>query len=198
VAAPLSAKMSVRLRRAAAALLLAFGAVAFLQAAYIPAKAMLAQQLIALAWSGRDGGRAGARPWPWADTHPVARLRQSRLGIEQYVLAGASGRTLAFGPAHVSASARPGGGGNTVIIGHRDTHFAWLRDLAVGDTLSLDPARGEPRSYRVDDLRVIHASDTAVVDPLAGDRLRLLTCYPFDQLRPGTPWRYLVTASPMP
>lgn len=166
-------------------------------AAWLPLKALLAQQLLERAWAAQRAGDSAARPWPWADTFPLARLRQPALGVDQIVLQGASGRTLAFGPGHVSVSMAPGRAGNVVIAGHRDTHFRWLRHLRPGDPLVLEARDGSQRRYRVAVTRVQHESATALVDPLAADRLQLVTCYPFDALDPGTPLRYVVTARPV-
>ena len=44
------------------------------QSAYIPAKAWLAQDLMQRAWQRARHGNELAKPWPWADTFPVARL----------------------------------------------------------------------------------------------------------------------------
>jgi hypothetical protein len=43
------------------------------------------------------------KPWPWADTHPFAELIIK--DKSWYVLAGASGRKLAFAPSHLSSTA---------------------------------------------------------------------------------------------
>ena len=58
------------------------------------------------------------------------------------VLAGGSGRTLAFGPGHLSASAMPGQVGNMIIAGHRDTHFQFLQKVEVGELLE-DAGHGQ-------------------------------------------------------
>lgn len=167
-----------------------------LHGAYIPAKAWLAQVLLDAAWERRLAGAADSRPWPWADTMALARLRQPRLGIDQIVLEGASGRVLAFGPGHVFGTARPGEGGNVVISGHRDTHFRWLAQLQHGDALLLQTRDGRHLRYRVMQASVHHESDVGLLDRFEGDQLRLLTCYPFDALAAGTPQRYVVTAQP--
>lgn len=180
----------------AAALLVGTGSL--LASVYIPAKAWLAQVLLEAAWDRHQAGRPDIRPWPWADTGPVARLRQPRLGIDQIVLAGASGRVLAFGPGHVTSSAAPGSGGNIVISAHRDTHFRWLAAIRRGDVLLLESADRRVRRYRVASAEVRHESETELLNPLAGDRLRLITCYPFDGVAPGTPQRFVVTALPAP
>ena len=69
------------------------------ESAYIEAKAWLAQDLLEDAWAKTLGGAQQVKPWSWADTWPVARLQAPDLNIDRIVLAGASGRTLAFGPA---------------------------------------------------------------------------------------------------
>lgn len=178
-------------------LLAAVGLVLLVNAAYIPAKAALAQWLLQRSWAALEtDGEAGV-PWPGADLAPVARLRQPRLGVDQLVLDDASGRTLAFGPGRVAGSVRPGAQGNLVLSGHRDTHFHWLRHLAPGDELLLEAGDGRVLRYRVTDGRVVGADRVDLLDPFGFDGLRLLTCYPFDAVVPGTPLRYLVSARPV-
>ena len=50
---------------------------------WIQAKAELAQVLLERAWEKTLAGEARARPWPWADTWPVARLRIPSSGVDQ-------------------------------------------------------------------------------------------------------------------
>lgn len=184
--------------RIAAAVLIAVGMAAIVHGTWIPVKAWVAQQLIEHAWR-----TPGARPWPWADTEPVARLAFVRQQRSLIVLAGDSGAVLAFGPGLHRASARPAAGGNAVISGHRDTHFAVLREVRVGDPIVVEP--GGPGQdahgvrYGVVATRVVDSRDpTAVAAVLADrddDRLSLVTCWPFDGVAPGTPWRYVVVAA---
>ncbi|MBO9664401.1 class GN sortase [Dokdonella sp.] len=162
-------------------------------AGYLHAKAQLAQVLLERAWHRAQQQGTAPRPWPWADTAPVARLRAARLGIDRIVLDGDSGRTLAFGPGWAPASARPGTHGVVMISAHRDTHFGFLRDLRQGDRLALDGVRGS-RRYRVSDLRVVDSRDGLAALPAGGDGLVLVTCYPFDAIVPGGPLRYVVSA----
>jgi sortase A len=110
------------------------------------------------------------------------------------VLSGASGRNLAFGPAHLAGTAPPGAEGNCVLAGHRDTHFAFLEDLAVGDDLWLETPDGAVRRYRVRDAAVVHESDSSPLEPTAEPVLTLVTCFPFDAALPGGPLRYVVRA----
>jgi sortase A len=162
-------------------------------AAWIHAKATLAQHLIASAWEGtkKDGAR---RPWPWADTRPVARLRVPSRGISLYVLAGTSGRSLAFGPGHVDGTALPGSAGNSVIVAHRDTHFAFLRNLREDEEITVEDTRGRLTRYRVREVAVVDKSQTRLLDPADSPQLTLITCWPFDAVQPGTAQRYVVIA----
>ncbi|WP_374604092.1 class GN sortase [Arenimonas sp.] len=167
-----------------------------LQAAWLPAKAALAQGLLETTWrqSLADGGTH--RPWPWADTHAVAKLAAPRLGISQIVLAGDSGRSLAFGPGWAESSATPGAAGTVVISGHRDTHFRWLQDLRQGDVLELQ-GRAGPRLYEVIGTRVADSRKERIAASKL-DQLLLVTCWPFDATAPRGPLRYLVTLRPLP
>jgi sortase A len=174
-------------------LLFGLGAWQMASAGWIHAKALLAQHLISSAWvQARDGGVA-RRPWPWADMRPVARLALAARGVELVVLDSASPRALAFGPAHVGGTALPGTWGNTVIVAHRDTHFAFLRHVAVGDEIDLEAPGGVRASYRVAEISVVDQRDSRVMEPDAA-QLTLITCYPFDAVMPGTPLRYVVIA----
>lgn len=180
----------------ALAIAVALLGLAFLgQGMWIPCKALLAQHLLRGAWHRAQAGEAAPLPWTWADTWPVARLEFPRLGEHSIVLAGASGSTLAFGPGHLAGSARPGDRGNTVIAGHRDTHFAFLQDLVPGDELVLTAPEGGRRSYFVDSLQVVDQLDTRALEPTDEPVLTLVTCYPFGAVVPGGPLRYVVRAS---
>jgi sortase A len=182
---------------AAFAILLALGAWQVAAAGWIHAKASLAQHLIASAWmQARDGGPA-RRPWPWADMRPIARLTVPSRGIELYVLDDASPRALAFGPAHVSGTASPGMPGNAVIVAHRDTHFAFLRELAAGEEIDVETAKGAATRYLVREVTIVDRNETRVMDAADSPQLTLITCFPFDAVRPGTALRYVVVADRM-
>ena len=170
------------------------GASQVASAAWIHAKALLAQHLIASAWTqARDDG-ALRRPWPWADMRPIARLQVRSRGIDLYILDVASARSLAFGPAHVSGTAAPGSAGNAVIVAHRDTHFAFLRDLAPEDEITVELARGGTTRYRVREVTIADKDESRVLDPADSPQLTLITCFPFDAVQPGTRMRYVVIA----
>jgi sortase A len=171
------------------------GAACLWQAAWIHVKAQLAQVLIAHAWQRHEHGDAMARPWPWADTTPVARLVVTGAGDQvYYVLEGSSGRNLAFGPTHDPASVLPGEPGNSVISGHRDTSFRFLESLGAGDRLRVD-RNGTSTWFTVTDARVVDSRVKRIALGSAVPRLTLVTCYPFAAVLPGGPLRWVVTAT---
>ena len=166
--------------------------------AWMPAKARLAQVLLDHAWHETLHSGDSAKPWPWADTWPVARLTAPSHKTSMIVLAGANGAALAFGPGHLTTSAPPGVSDNSVIAGHRDTHFAFLKALKPGDALQLQAPDGVVHRYKVIDARVVHETDTRVLQPSQSAMLTLITCYPFDAVVPGGPLRYVVRARGIP
>ena len=163
-------------------------------ASYIHAKAILAQVLLETAWDKTVHGQQEVKPWPWADTWPISRLDVPGLGIDRIVLAGASGSSLAFGPGHLFGSALPGQQGNTVIAGHRDTHFRFLKDIQRGELIQLQSLTGKTIKYKVSETIIVHKKQAEYLANTSINTLTLITCYPFDAIRPGGPLRYLVIA----
>jgi sortase A len=161
---------------------------------WIHVKAHVAQHLLQRAWARTLAGERDVKPWPWADTWPVARLEAPAHGVDLIVLAGVSGRTLAFGPGHAAGSATPGAAGTAIVSGHRDTHFAFLARVRPGDTLIMEVPGRTPVEFRVSETRVVDARTAVVLSDDAVGALVLLTCYPFDAITAGGPLRYVVTA----
>lgn len=186
--------VSRKLSRLLVACLLCLGFWQFGQGAYIPAKAWLAQELMQRAWTRTGTGEVRATPWPWADTWPVARITARSGEIDLIVLAGASGRTLAFGPGHMGASAMPGETGNAVIAGHRDTHFQFLKYVQPGELLRVESTKGVQHLYKVVGIDIVDSRKGSLLLDTETAILSLVTCYPFNAREPGGPLRYVVTA----
>ena len=169
------------------------GVLLFGDGAYIHAKAWLAQVLLERAFDRSIASGRPVKPWSWADTWPVARIEVKRIGASAIVLAGTSGQALAFGPGHLDRTADAGERGVAVYAAHRDTHFRFLRDVAIGDVIEITRADGEHFRYRADASRVVRF-DASGIDPAAQDHeLVLTTCWPFDAVTPG-PERYILHA----
>ncbi len=181
--------------RALALLLVAAGSAHLGVGWYLPAKAAAAQALLELAWQRSRTSGTPTRPWPWARHWPVARLRAPALGVDEIVLAGAEGASLAFGPGHLDGTPLPGEPGNAVLAGHRDTSFSFLARLRPGDALLVETPRGGSHRFRVADARIVRAGDRAPFVAATRPTLTLVTCYPFDAVWPGTPLRYVVRAA---
>jgi sortase A len=170
------------------------GAVLFGQGLYIHAKAMLAQVLLQRAFAESLATGRTVKPWPWADTWPEARITVKRIGVSAIVLAGSSGQALAFGPGHVERTADAGERGVAVYAAHRDTHFRFLKDVAVGDEIEIARRDGKTFRYRADGASVVRF-DQPGIDPFtSGRELVLSTCWPFDAIAHG-PMRYVLHAT---
>jgi len=161
---------------------------------YIHAKALLAQVLLERAFTESIATHQPVKPWSWADTWPVARIEVKRLNASAIVLAGSSGQALAFWPGHVELTPDAGERGIAVYSAHRDTHFRFLRDVAIGDEIDVTRSDGTTFRYRADATAVVRYNQSGI-DPLGeGYQLVLTTCWPFDALTPG-PERYILHAT---
>ena len=178
--------------------LVSLGAALLLGGFWMPVKAELAQQLLNRAWAATKYDGRVARPWPWADTWPVAKLTLPTSDRPLTVLAGASGRNLAFGPALMDGTALPGTAGLAVIAGHRDTHFRELGLLAIGDRFEIELPDGASYAYEVAEIDVIDAERTMLRLDADESVVALVTCYPFEAVVPGGSLRYVVMAHLVP
>ena len=188
---------ATRLRRIGMSLavvaLMTCGAVLVGQAIWIHAKAVVAQVLLERAFAATLASGHDVKPWSWADTWPVARVSVPRLHRSAIVLAGASGQALAFGPGHVERTPDAGEPGTAIYSGHRDTHFAFLGEVATGDEIEVTRRDGGHFRFRVTGTSVVRW-DASGIDPDAdGRRLALVTCWPLDGKFSG-PLRYVVHA----
>lgn len=170
--------------------LLALGLWIMGDALIVPAKAWLAPILVERAWDRALAGQTGAalKPWPWADTIPVARLDFPGGPPSRIALSGGNGRAMAFGPTYVADGPLP------AFFGHRDTHFALLGDLARGDRVLWSDASGATRSYRIVETAVRHKDRLLVPEARDGSMIALVTCWPLDAMSAGGPMRYVVLA----
>nr|WP_136252570.1 class GN sortase [Ningiella ruwaisensis] len=177
---------------------------------YIPLKAEVAQQLMQSAWeraltfpdkqsgTGRDKIAHIARPWPWADTQIIGKLKYK--DHEDFVLAGLNTRNLAFGPSalmNFSDNFNKEQSKNVVIAGHRDTHFAYLKKVKVGDIFSFEQADAHTK-FQVTDVMVVPETAFEVTAPTNVPALTLITCYPFESIEINPRFRYVVRAIELP
>ena len=133
------------------------------EGSWIYAKARLAQVLLQRAWSQTLAGHMQVKPWPWADTWPVGRLRVPSEAdrcdrVEWRAMAG----PWPLAPAFAESSSLPGAGGTTVLTGHRDTHFAFVGRLKEMDEILIDTPDGHSLRYRVLDSAIVDARTDAI------------------------------------
>jgi sortase A len=163
------------------------------QGIWIHAKALLAQVLLERAFAASLATGQPVKPWSWADTWPVARIEVPRLRRSQIALAGASGQALAFGPGHVERTPDAGEPGTAVYAAHRDTSFAFLGDVLIGDEIRVTRRDGRTFGYRVTGTWVVSWDASGIDANADGRHLVLATCWPLDAQVSG-PLRYLVHA----
>lgn len=159
-----------------------------------PAKAWLSAQLIDHAWTRTKNGEPDARPWPWMDSAPVARLSVARLNKSLVVMRGTSGEVLAFAPGWSEGTAMPGAPGISLISAHRDKHFGFLNNLQKGDPITLETRQGETVNYIVTELRVVKEAEIKVEQVEGQSTLLLSTIFPFVNWQPGGEMRFVIVA----
>ena len=168
----------------------------FSKSGYIYLKAELAQILIGRAWERVlvDGDTSQAKPWSWADTYPISKITSTKHKKSLYVLEGTSGEALAFGPGHYLGTALPAQNGDSVIAGHRDSHFSFLKDTQIGDTFDVQNYKGSKASYEIEQISIIDSSKEDIKIEKDSNRLQLITCYPFDAVSSRGVYRYVAYA----
>jgi len=136
------------------------------------------------------GTAAVHKALPLGDT--VAKLTIPRLDAQLYVVEGVDQAELRRGPGHMPGTALPGGNGNCVVAGHRDTHFRVLKNIQKGDDIVLETRTGL-FLYRVKSFAIVTPQNTAAIQPSNSAELHLITCYPFYYVG-SAPKRYIVEA----
>jgi sortase A len=192
---PSSCRRPLRFATAAALALLGLWLIG--DALYIHAKAALAQILLNRAFAAEIAAGTMVRPWPWADTWPAARIEVPRLKAQAIVLAGGSGQALAFGPGHLERTPDPGEPGIAVYAAHRDTHFAFLGQVEVGDEIVVTRRDRATVRFRVTGAQVVRWDSSGIEPAAPGRHLALVTCWPLDAALPG-PLRLVVYADLVP
>lgn len=82
---------------------------------------------------------------------------------------------------------------HTVLSGHRDTVFAGLGEMEIGDSVFLEYG-GQRYEYAVEKTWITDAEDRTVIIDKDEATLTLTTCYPFDYIG-YAPERYIIRAS---
>jgi sortase A len=129
----------------------------------------------------------GLRPGEW-----VAKLDAPSVKLSATVLEGSDDGTLARAAGHIEDTALPGDSGNVGIAAHRDTIFRPIRNLRIGDPLTVSTA-DRVFEYRITSTLIVRPEDVYVLDPTERPTLTLVTCYPFTFIG-HAPKRFIVKA----
>ena len=159
---------------------------------YMPAKALLSQQLLTFAWEKRVLDGQPHKAWPWAEGEAIAKL-QIEDNKPFIVLGGVSGENLAFSPSLMLSTARFQTGGNSVIFAHNDTHFKNIGELSIGAKIQLTTG-SKTSYYRVEETKIIDQYDISILDNSSDEMITLVTCYPFNSLIIHSDLRFVVIA----
>lgn len=181
--------------------LLITGSLLCLHASWLPAKALLSEQLISYSWHQTINLQQKIKPCPWADTYPIAELSFQRLGKSIVVLNGGAPTTLALSAGAIAPFNQANSTQPFVVAGHRDSHFSFLDEVFMNDIISLADKHGRSQLYQVEAIDIVDAS-TGELPILADDSsLVLITCYPFTNIRNAGTFngnnsneRYVITA----
>ena len=111
------------------------GSLVCLHASWLPVKAWLSQQLISYSWQQSIDLQQKIKPWPWADTYPIAELTFERLNKRVVVLNGGDPSTLAFSAGAIAPFNQPSSTQPFVVAGHRDSHFSFLDEVFMKDII---------------------------------------------------------------
>jgi LPXTG-site transpeptidase (sortase) family protein len=111
---------------------------------------------------------------------------------------GVTERDLSSGAAHHPRTSLPGGIGNCVIFGHRNTVFSGFGRLKLGDIIRLEVPGIEPGArivyrYSIVSMAVVEPTDPIIYKNYGDKYMTLVTCYPFNYVG-AAPHRYIVVA----
>ncbi|MAT93236.1 MAG: sortase [Halioglobus sp.] len=119
-------------------------------------------------------------------------LEIDALELKVPVYADSSEQVMDRGAGIIEGMAYPHEPGNIGISGHRDGYFRVLKDIRVGDVITLQTLEGAKR-FTVDAIRIVDKADTSVLQDTREQTVTLVTCYPFYYVGPA-PRRFVVTA----
>jgi sortase A len=108
------------------------------------------------------------------------------------IIQGTGVNELKKGVGHFIQSVLPGEADNCILSGHRDTVFAKLGKLKIGDELIVQTVAGT-YTYEINRIRIVDKDDKTVIVPTGHAVLTLTTCYPFSFIG-NAPDRFILIA----
>jgi sortase A len=122
----------------------------------------------------------------------IGEMTIPRLELNTIVAQGESSKILRRAVGHVPGTAMPGQPGNVALAGHRDSFFRSLRGIQLGDAITIKTPDREFK-YQVESIEIVLPTDVQVLQPLRGNVLTLVTCFPFYYVG-AAPKRFIVRA----
>jgi sortase A len=122
----------------------------------------------------------------------IGVIQVPRLHLKAIVVQGDSNTILRHAVGHVPQTALPGEPGNVALAGHRDTFFRPLRNIRLGDAITLKTSDGDLQ-YVVESTAIVSSREVGVLSASTGYTLTLITCFPFDYIG-FAPNRFVVRA----
>src|SRR5271165_4830791 len=182
-------RRSASISRAGSFFFLAVGLLALGYAAYVVVDAHAYQ---AYEQSKFEDVSRNEPPAPLVEGGVLGEIQVRRLHLKAIVVQGDSHTILRRAVGHIPETALPGEPGNVALAGHRDTFFRPLRNIRLGDTITLKTSAGDFQ-YLVESTQVVPATTVEVLKASARRTLTLITCFPFDYLG-AAPNRFVVRA----
>lgn len=109
------------------------------------------------------------------------------------ILLGTSNNVLKKGAGWSEYSAEFGEDGSSMVFGHRDSVFRFLKDINLGDELTIETV-DSLFEYEVINTKIVNPEDIVISKGEGPNQLKLITCYPFRYIG-NAPQRFIVTAS---
>jgi sortase A len=119
-------------------------------------------------------------------------LEIPRLGFSGIVVHGDDDAILDVAIGHLPDTPLPWQAGNSAMAGHRDGQFRPLKDIRVGDTITLATRHGTLR-YVLRETTIVTPDDLSVLAPTDTRTLTLITCYPLSYIG-SAPKRFILKA----
>ncbi len=162
--------------------------------AVVPIRAKVSQAFLTSAYERTVATGEAQSPWGTKDMKAIGKITVPRLGVSEIILNAGSKEAMRAGPTLMPGSSAIGTPGTSVVAAHRDTHFAFLKQIKKGDVIMAAGTDGMMLPYRVTSMQIVEATKFAISKGQTQNELALATCYPFGSQRGGK-MRYVVHAA---
>jgi sortase A len=122
----------------------------------------------------------------------IGLLEIPRLGFSEIVMHGDDDDTLRVAIGHLPDTPLPWQEGNSALAGHRDGRFRPLRNVRIGDRITVATRQGTLH-YVLRETAIVTPDDLSVLAPTDTRTLTLITCYPFSYVG-NAPKRFIMKA----